>query len=160
MAALRQLEASDPDYFSVHKYLAKFAFQAGDDVTFLRESEAGATLIHDEALQAVAKAARAGYRKNGRQGMVEAIYETEKKFYAEGRIEPIEMALGSLHAGRKDEAIAHLREAWERHDPTFIEIYKRADELEGLKGYPGFAELAGKLARISHRRIADCGDDG
>lgn len=143
---LKQLEESNPAYVSIHRCMGRFEYLDGDDPGYLRELGFEAKLTKDRILEEAASAGQAGYHRGKRPEMNRRIYLALKSHYTQGGVSTFDMALASLRTGRKDEAIALLRGAWERRDPSFIYVWKRSWELGDFTADPRFKELLAKLA--------------
>lgn len=58
----------------------------GDYPGFLAENEKAADLTQDEVLKVANAAARAGFGKDGERGMFRELYDSQKSFYAQGKL--------------------------------------------------------------------------
>ncbi len=141
---IRQVEATDPDFLSPHRYLAEIYMSLRDYPNFLRESEREAELRHDEVLKETTAAASAGFRQDGERGLLQQLYLSQKRFYADARIPGTLLAITCAQMGKKDEALRFLREDYERHNAVFLMIRQNLTLLT-LNQEPGYQELLRKI---------------
>ncbi len=141
---VRQVEVSDPEFLSPHRYLAEMYLSLRDYPNFLRESERAAALSHDEVLKATTAAAKGGFRQNGERGLLQQLYLSQRKFYAEAKLPGTLLAITCAQLGKKDEALQLLRGDYEQHNPAFL-IIRQNLTLLTLNQEPGYQELLRKL---------------
>jgi tetratricopeptide (TPR) repeat protein len=120
--ALRELENSDPDFLSPHKYLADIYLLQGDSRMFLLESKKTATLMRDDQRMALVNAGESGYSSAGQRGMLLAILKIEKSLYAQGKESPYELARTCALLDDKSQALEFLQIASAKHDPALLQI--------------------------------------
>lgn len=144
MTLLKQLEASEPDFISPHRYLRGFYFAAGDYSDSLEEWKQEASLMHDAASLKLWETAKKGYVTRGFGGMLVNTLSEQKKLCASGTTSPYLVAGTSALLGNTQEALHYLKTAYDQHDeymlgapddPTFKNL---RDEL-------AFRELVAKL---------------
>ncbi len=137
---LRQIEASQPAFFSPHKYLSYIYLAKRDYRNYLVEATKSATLSHDAEELAVLRAAEQGFNAGGGQGMLAGILRLQKKLYAEGRLPAYAVAETCARLGRKEEALRYLQTAYERHETAFLSL--RVDEgWSSLHDDPAYRQL-------------------
>jgi len=141
---VRQVEVTDPEFLSPHRYLAEMYMTLRDYPNFLRESETAAELSHDEVLKATTAAARAGFQQDGERGLLQNLYLSQKRFYAERKLPGTLLAITCAQMGKKDEALNLLGEDYERHDPAFLMMRQNLTLLT-LNQEPGYQELLRKI---------------
>ena len=141
---VRQVEVTDPEFLSPHRYLADMYLTVRDYPNFLRESERAAELSHDEVLKATTAAARAGFQQDGERGLLQHLYLSQKRFYAEAKLPGTVLAITCAQMGKKDQALQLLRDDYERHNPAFL-LLRQNLMLLTLNQEPGYQELLRKI---------------
>jgi tetratricopeptide (TPR) repeat protein len=141
---VRQVAATDPEFLSPHRYLAEMYRTLRDYPNFLRESERAAELSHDDVLKATTAAAKAGFRQDGERGLLQRLYLSQKKFYAEDKLPGTFLAITCAQLGKKEEALHLLREDYARHNAVFLMIRQNLILLT-LDHEPGYQELLRKV---------------
>lgn len=141
---VRQVELTNPEFLSPHRYLAEMYLGLRDYPHFLRESETAAELSHDDVLKTTTAAAKAGFRQDGERGLLQQLYRSQKSFYAEAKLPGTLLAITCVQLGRRDEALQLLRQDYERHDATFLMIRQNLILLT-LTQEPGYRELLRKI---------------
>jgi tetratricopeptide (TPR) repeat protein len=139
-ALLKQIESSQPDFFSAHWYLSWLYFDKKDYPSYLAEARQAALLSHDARKLAIVRAAERGFREHGEQGLLEGELAAQKKLWAAGEVPAFQVAQTAALLGRKEEAFEYLRKAYERHDPSFPTIVTD-HALAGLRQEPEFQNL-------------------
>jgi DNA-binding winged helix-turn-helix (wHTH) protein/Tfp pilus assembly protein PilF len=142
---LKQLEATEPDFISPHRYLREIDFASGDYVAYLAEWKIEATLMHDASNLKLVEAAEKGYSKAGVKGMLRSMQIVQRKLYEQGSESPYLLAQTDALLGDKQEALRMLTKAYEQHDERAIGL--GADPwLKSLQGELAYKELVAKLA--------------
>ena len=141
---LRQVEVTDPDFLSPHRYLAEMYRTLRDYPNFLRESASAAELSHDEVLKTTTAAARAGFQQHGERGLLHQLYLSQKKFYDGGKLPGTLLAITCAQLGKKEEALKLLRQDYERHDAVFL-LLRQNLILLTLNQEPGYQELLRRI---------------
>jgi DNA-binding winged helix-turn-helix (wHTH) protein/Tfp pilus assembly protein PilF len=138
---LKQLEASEPDFVSPHRYLSFAYFDEGDYPAYIAELRKLGALTHDPVISAEADAAAKGFAKGGMHNMLENQVQTEKKFYAQGKLSPCFVARGEAELADREESLKYLKICIEAHDEWALGV--RHDPLwAGFHGDPTFEQLA------------------
>lgn len=140
IALLKQIDASQPAFFSTHKYLSHIYLSQGDYPDYLAEAEKAATLSHDEQELTIVRAAQQGFKDGGAQGMLNNILRTQQKFYDAGQLSPFLLAITHARLGHKQEALRYLQTAYQQHDPYFTGIASNSG-LVSLHDDPSFRKL-------------------
>jgi tetratricopeptide (TPR) repeat protein len=149
VALLKQMEATEPEFASPHRYLADIYFRTRDYAHYLVESSKAAQLMNDKQALTITTSAEKGFTKNGRQGMLEAVLKTQEKFYRESRESPYTLAVSCALLGKKQKALQYLQAAYDGHDGAFLSMsIDRA--LISLRNEPRYQAL---LARVGFRPI-------
>ena len=138
--SLRELENSDPDFLSPHKYLADIYLLQGDSRMFLLESKKAATLMHDDQRMALVNAGESGFANGGQRGMLLAILKVEKSFYSQGKESPYELARTCALLDDKSQALEFLQIANAKHDPALLQILSDS-AFNHLRPDPSFQSL-------------------
>ena len=137
---VKQVEQSDPNFLSPHRYLANMYSSLRDYPKFLAESDIAAELSHDDVLKATITAARSGYQRDGELGLFHELYLSQKKFYSEGKLPATFLARTCARMGKRDEALRLLREDYQNHTAVFLMIREDLD-LRLLHDQPEFQAL-------------------
>ncbi|MGD0213015.1 MAG: winged helix-turn-helix domain-containing protein [Terriglobales bacterium] len=131
MALLKQMEESEPDFISPHRFLGEIYLLTGDYPHYLSEARSEATLVHDSSAIAIADAAEKGYAARGSKGLLEALLRQQQELYDHGQLSPYNLAETYSVLERRQEALQYLRRAYDLHaDGMFsIEIDRAFDKL-------------------------------
>jgi len=151
---VRQVELTDPDFLSPHRYLTEMYLALGNYPGFLAESDKAAEISHDQVLKDATTAAREGFQQDGERGLFRSLYLAQKKAYGEGRLPATYLAITCARLGRREEAVQLLREDYDKHNATFL-MYRQHLELLTLKDEPGYQELARKIHIPAPETVAD-----
>jgi DNA-binding winged helix-turn-helix (wHTH) protein/tetratricopeptide (TPR) repeat protein len=149
LSLLKQLETSEPDFISPHRYLSFIYFAMEDYPNYLAEWKKEAALLHDSATEKMVDAAEKGYASGGDKGMLGEMLKSEKSLYERGKFSPYLLAQTSSRLGRKQEAILYLQLAYQQHDERLVGISGEA-AFAPLEGEPGYRELVAKLGFNAH----------
>jgi Tfp pilus assembly protein PilF len=139
-ALLKQIDASQPGFFSTHKYLSYIYLSRHDLKNYLAEARTAAALSHDERESAIVSAAEQGFKSGGEHGMLENMLKMQQKFYAEGEMSAFFVASTAARLGRKQEAMRYLQASYQQHDPYFLSI-RIAESLTTLHDDANFRKL-------------------
>jgi len=148
-ALLKQIETTQPGFVSSHRYLASIYFNRRDYPNYLREARLAAELSHNETDLAILHAAEQGYRARGERGMLEDMFEAEKKLYAQGRLSPFRVAQTAAMLGEKETALQHLELAYQKHD-MFLLTAAMDPAFASLHSDPEFQKLL-QSAGVGHK---------
>jgi len=149
IAALREIEQSEPRFLSPPRYLAVAFLMQGDDRNFLIESQRAAAISGDPQEQAIARAAQSGWNSGGPHQMLENMRRVQQTSYDHGHGTGYEPAYTCLLLGRKADAIHFLQAAHSAHDPRLFAISRDRFQSE-LKGDPDFERLKVQLQTYQH----------
>ena len=117
---LLDLARKNPDFRSPHFYLTQVYLPEGRDADYVRELRLTATLAGDLLDQGVAQAAEAGLKKAGHEGMLQAVLARRLDYFKSGAGSPYEIAVFYSLLGYRDDAVAYLKVALDRHDDGII----------------------------------------
>jgi len=141
IALLKQIETREPTFISSHRYLATIDLMTGNYDSYLKESRQTALLSGNGTERAIADAAARGYRNGGSAGMLNAMLDEERKWYAKGRFPAYRVAETYSLLGRKEQALAYLRLSHERHEAALAGIMIDP-ALDPLRDDPSYRQLA------------------
>jgi tetratricopeptide (TPR) repeat protein len=141
LSLLHQMEQTNPDYQSPHRYLADIDFQRGDLGDYLAELTAVARLLQDPMREEIARAAESGWRSGGREGLLKAMLAVQVRDVAQGRLSPYEVARTYARMGDGPNALHYLQMAKAAHDTAFLAAPVDT-ALAGLNTTPSFRQLA------------------
>ena len=122
MQLLRQLEASEPDFVSPHRYLKYAYFETRDYPRYLAELKQEALLSRSAVAISVAEAAARGYAADGARGLLHQQLQQQKKHYVRGTLSPYWVAQTENRLGKTQDALKHLQLCAEAHDDMFLMI--------------------------------------
>ena len=137
---LKQLEASQPGFFSTHQYLSYVYYAKGDYRNFVAEAVKAATLSHNEAQLTVARAAEQGFHAGGKQEMLVNQRRAQEKLLHQGQMPPYLVALTCARLGEKEDAIRYLATAVQQHDPAVLAM-RNESAFNPLHSDPRFQNL-------------------
>jgi tetratricopeptide (TPR) repeat protein len=140
IAALKEIEKSEPQFLSPPRYLATAFLSQGDYPDFLRELSRVAAISKDSQDQAIVKAARNGWSTGGKQRMLLEMQKAQQVSFEGGHSTGYELAYTCLLLGQKANAIHFLQAAFRAHDPRLFAISRDRFQAD-LKGDPGFEQL-------------------
>lgn len=144
IALLKQLEATEPDFVSPHRYLKITYFESGDYAGYLGEWKKESRLMRDTSTLKVVEAAEKGYTARGLPGMLQNMRRSQKKLYEHGSQSPYFLAKTNSLLGNKEEALEYLKIAYDKHDECTIQIEADA-AFKNLHDEPAFKDLAARL---------------
>jgi DNA-binding winged helix-turn-helix (wHTH) protein/tetratricopeptide (TPR) repeat protein len=142
---LKQLEASEPDFISPHRYLKVTDLAAGDYAGFLFEWRQEATLMHDGATLKLVEAAERGFALGGARGMFENMRASQKNLYHQGKLSAYFVAQTDSLLREKQEALEYLKIACDDHDEHIVGI-KTDPFLANIRNEPAYRELVAQLS--------------
>ena len=144
MHLLTQIEATDPDFVSPHRYLARAYLENRDYPLYLEELKKDAQLTHDSAKTFEADASHRGFALRGERGLLEAQLKARMKLQQEGKLSPYFVAETESLLGNKDEAFKYLAYCVQAHDELLINA-TQSYAFSSLRGDPQFEKLTAVL---------------
>lgn len=144
LALLKQLEATEPDFISPHRYLKNAYYAAGDYANFLEEWKKEAVLLKDNATLKLIDAAEKGYASGGAQGMLRNELALQQRLYERGMLSPYALAETNSLLGNKREAFRYLQIAYDRHDDSTVQVESDPD-FNNLHNEPAYKNLVARL---------------
>ena len=133
IAALREIEQSEPLFLSPPRYLALACLIQQDYPNFITELERAASISGDPQEQAIAKAARTGWNAGGKRPMLQAMKRVQQASFDQRHTSGFDLAYTSLLLGEKADAIRYLHAAYAARDPKLFLITRNRFEAD-LKG--------------------------
>jgi DNA-binding winged helix-turn-helix (wHTH) protein/Tfp pilus assembly protein PilF len=119
---LKQLEVTDPDFLSPHRYLRFAYLETGDYPNYILEWKKDALLTHDKAQSSVADAASKGFGRGGERGLFEAELSQQKKLYEQGKLSPYWVAQTEARLGNPRDALKYLTICVQSHDDLILNL--------------------------------------
>ena len=150
---LKQVETTEPNFASPHRYLRFAYFETRDYPDYLVEMKREATLTHRAPDLAVADAAAKGFADGGERGLLEQQLREQKKFYEQGMLSPYWLAQTANRLGNTQEALQYLQVCGQRHDDALLMI-EDDTTLRNLRESPVFQQLLAKtgMPPVSNER--------
>jgi tetratricopeptide (TPR) repeat protein len=144
IALLKDVERTNPEFFSPHAYLMEIGFERHDFRTFLDEGQKAAEVRNDPVLRDIIASARVEYERGGKSGLVKELYAKQKEYYAMGKYPPGLLAMTCVAMGKRQEALHLLEVAYSRHEADALWCLTDP-ELRTLKDEPRYKELVRKI---------------
>jgi Tfp pilus assembly protein PilF len=137
---LKQLSASQPAFFSTHRYLSHIYLDDRDYAAYLEESGKAASLSGDAQEMEIVQQAREGYRSSGASGMLQSIVLAQKQDFEAEKMPAFFVATTYARMGEKKKALRYLEISFRRHEVAFLAV-RVHEALMDLHGDPTFQEL-------------------
>jgi Flp pilus assembly protein TadD len=144
ISLLKQIELTDPNFISPHRYMAFLAILKGDYASYLSESRKSADLSHDQSGLEVVKAAEKGFAAGGGTKLLESIRHVQETNYDQGLISGIYVAETCAMSGKNQEAMHYLQEMLGKHDPAIVDILSDP-AFRSLHDDPSFRDLVRRV---------------
>ena len=142
--SLQQMEATDPDFLSPHRYLAWMYFQMHDYPGAFAESGKFATLLHDKDAIALAEAEEQSFAAGGEPAMRRTMAQKQEELYRQNRGGAYPVAAAYAKLDKKSEALHYLQIAFDRREMGMLSL-KRDQDFATLQGDPAFRDLLAKV---------------
>jgi Tfp pilus assembly protein PilF len=143
-ALLKQLEATEPDFVSPHRYLKGIYYSAGNYPHFLDEWKKEAGLMQDHSSLKLIETAEKGFAAAGAPGMLRNMQVMQEKFYERGLQSPYILAQTDALLGNKQEALKYLKIAYDKRDDALVQL-GTDPALTALHNEPAFRDLVARL---------------
>jgi tetratricopeptide (TPR) repeat protein len=140
LGLLKQLEVSQPAFFSTHQYLSYVYYSKGDYRNYVAEALKAATVSHSEQQLAVARAADQGFKTGGKQGMLLNTLRAQEKLLNQGQMSPFLVAVTCIRLGENEAAMRYLQTAVQQHDTAVLALRVTSD-FNVLHNDPRFPRL-------------------
>jgi Tfp pilus assembly protein PilF len=144
IALLKEVERSAPEFRSPHFYLMLISLDLRDYPAYLSEGQLAAQSMDDPILKDIINFARAGYKRDGNQGLLEALYAKQKEYYQAGKLRATSLAKTCALQGKKQEALKLLEQAYDSHDTDVLSCLSHPDLLT-LKDEPRYQMLVRRI---------------
>jgi Tfp pilus assembly protein PilF len=144
VADLQRLAHDHPAFLSPYSYLADYALTTGDNEAFLKYAGIAARLTSNTARLAVLKAARQGFDKGGRAGLLKAMYDAQSRLFESGVGKAVDLAHTAGLMGDKALALADLSLAIDRHE-TELQGFDHDPAYRMFASDPDFRRIVEKL---------------
>jgi tetratricopeptide (TPR) repeat protein len=144
LALLKPMEATDPKFVSIPRYLKNVYFTKADYPNFLIEWQKEALLVHDATSLALVTEAEKGLAAGGERGMLESMLTLQKKYCAKELVSPFEVARTDLLLGNRQEAFQYLKIAYDKRDPLLI-VLKIDSAFASLRSDATYRELLARM---------------
>jgi tetratricopeptide (TPR) repeat protein len=141
---LQEVESTNPSFRSPHSYFMSISLALNDYPRFLSEGEKTAQTQDDPVQREIIAAAKAGYARDGRAGLLQNLYATQKKFYDEGKFPGTLLALTCVPMGKKEEALHFIEDDYSKHRDWFL-IALRDPVLRQLANDPKYKTLKSRI---------------
>ena len=149
IAALKQIETTEPAFLSPHLYLSNIYVESKDYPNYFSETKKVAQLRHDAAALSIVNAAERGFAAGGAREMWESMLAAQKKFYLQGAFPAYQLAQTYSQLGEDQEALKYLREAYDKRDAAIV-FLSVDHSFDGLRDDSSFREL---LARSGQPQL-------
>ena len=140
MQLLTQMETTDPEFVSPHRYLAQAYLENRNYRRYVEELKRDAELTHNSAKATEADAAARGFAVGGERGLLQAQLKARTKLYQEGKLSPYFVAETESLLGNKDEALKYLADCVQVHDEMLINA-TQSNAFDNLRGDARFEKL-------------------
>ncbi len=141
---LKQMEDSEPDFVSPHRYLGLIYLQTGDYPHYLAEARREAVLMRDSSALAVVEATEKGFASGGGVGLLQALRQQQIRLYGRGLASPYFLAATCSLLGNKQEALHYLKIAYDQHAQD-LPYLATNHAFENLRNEPAFQQLLAAL---------------
>jgi Tfp pilus assembly protein PilF len=143
IALLKQLSASQPAFFSTHRYLSHIYLDKRDYPAYLQEATKAAAFSGDVQEMAIVQQARAGYRTGGASGMFQSMVLAQKRYFEAEKLPAFFVATTYARIGEEKEALHYLEISFRRHEVAFLAV-RVHEALVDLHGDSAFQQLVGQ----------------
>jgi tetratricopeptide (TPR) repeat protein len=144
ISLLKEVERTDPEFYSPHFYLMLISLQLHDYPAYLKEGQKAAEIKKDPVLSEIIASARAGYARNGQRGLLKGLYEKQEEYYASGSLHGAMLAITCVIMGKRQEALHLLEVAYDSHEMDALWCLQ-APALITLKNEPRYKALVKKI---------------
>jgi DNA-binding winged helix-turn-helix (wHTH) protein/Tfp pilus assembly protein PilF len=141
---LKQMEATEPDFVSPHRYLRYAYFETGNYRSYLAEIKKEALLTRDAATLAVAEAAAKGFAAGGARGLLESQLREQKHLSEAGSLSAYWAAQTENLLGNTQQALSDLEICAQAHDEAVL-LLEEDPIFQNQHESPGFRQLLAKL---------------
>lgn len=140
IALLQQMEETEPDFISPHRYLKFIYLITGDYPHHLVEARKEAALMHDSSALAVADATERAFAAGGKTGLLKILSVEQKKLYDRGQLSPFSLAATYSILGDKQAALRYLKIAYDQRVDGVVAI-ESDHSFDNLANEPAFGKM-------------------
>jgi len=140
IALLKQMEESEPDFISPHRYLKTIYLNTADYPHYLVEARSEAVLMRDNSALAIVEATEKGFASGGGKGLLETLRQQQEKLYERGLTSPYFLAATCSLLGNKPEALRYLKIAYDQHAENVTGMATN-HAFDNLHNEPAFRQL-------------------
>lgn len=144
IAALKEIEHTEPQFLSPARYLARLYLRQKDYPNFLDQMERAASISKDTEEYTIATAARHGWSAGGKDKMLDEMEHAQQTAFENGKSSGFDLAYTCLLLGQKRNAEQYLQAAYLAHDPNVLTVTRSRFEAD-LKGDPSFEQIKASL---------------
>jgi DNA-binding winged helix-turn-helix (wHTH) protein/tetratricopeptide (TPR) repeat protein len=137
---LRQMEESEPDFISPHRYLKVIYLLSADYPHYLVEARSEAVLMHDNSALAIVQASEKGFANGGGKDLLKTLRQQQTKLYQRGQLSPYFLAVTCSVQGNKQEALRYLKIAYDQRADGLFQI-ETDHAFNNLHNEPAFRQL-------------------
>ena len=154
IAALKEMEQTEPGFLSPPRYLSIIYLDQGDYPDFLEQQKRAAGLSKSLQEIATADAAKEGWQRGGERGMLEALANAQQQVFDKGQSSGYQLAHTCMLLGRKKDAVHYLQAAFAAHDGNVFGV-PQGRFAESLKSDPDFEKLKLRILSYTGRKAGD-----
>lgn len=140
MNSLKQLEISEPQFYSTHWYLAEIYLDREDWPAYLQELRQAGAATKDAEVIALADAGAIGYSRDGKKGMLQGMLALEEEHPAIGHARLYDLAVLCSLLGNRGKAIYYLQKSWDEREPAILRL-AHDPKLSPLQLQPEYKRL-------------------
>jgi DNA-binding winged helix-turn-helix (wHTH) protein/Tfp pilus assembly protein PilF len=137
---LQQMETTEPDFISPHRYLKFIYLLTADYSHYLAEAKKEAVLMHDSSALAIADATERAFAAGGGNSLLETLGAEQRKLYDRGLSSPFLLATTYSIQGNKPEALRYLKIAYDQRVDGVVEIESNHN-FDNLANEPAFRKM-------------------
>jgi len=146
IALLKEVERTDPGFYSPHFYLMNIALLNRDYPAYLDEGRRAGEIANDPVLKSIVAAARRGFERDGERGLLGAVYAKQREYYLAGNLAGggTVLAKTCIMMGKRQEALTLLEDAYAHHDVSVLWSLVQPDLLT-LRDEPRYQALVKEI---------------
>jgi DNA-binding winged helix-turn-helix (wHTH) protein/tetratricopeptide (TPR) repeat protein len=148
-ALLKQLEASEPEFVSPHRYLKGIYYAQGDYSAYLSEWKKEATLLKDGPTLKLVDSASKGLAAGGFRAMLRNTLAIQQKLYQHGETTAYSVSQTAALLGQNQEALRYLKLAFANHEEDVIQG-ANDPSFNALRSDPAYKDMSAQLKFSSH----------
>ena len=141
---LKQMEESEPDFISPHRYLRFIYLVTADYPHYLIEVRSEAVLMHDSSALASVEATEKGFAAGGGRALLVSLRQQQTKLYERGTLSPYFLAETCSLEGNKKDALHYLKIAVDQHADSVLNM-GTSHAFDNLHNDPAFQQLIAEV---------------